>query len=193
MVTDPFAQLLLSVLLAATTVWLAVRTVRSRGRVARIGHGVHVLMGLSMLAMTWGAPVPVWPQVVLFSLAALWFGVVAASPAGHRSAGEPGAGRTRWLPWFHTAMSLSMVWMLLVGHPAGGAGSGGHSHVAIGALPVTSGLVLLVLLVAGTALSVTATLPLDPRPGRARVRGWDVSHAAMGVGMVAMTAPALLV
>ncbi len=186
MVTDPAAQLLLSALFVLTVVWFAGQAVRARARAERVGHALHLVMGLSMLAMTWawGSALPVWPQVALFAAATGWFVLVALLPAGHPTQHSSAP----WLPWFHVVMTAAMVWMLLVGQ-----GGHDHSQPVQGAVPTTSGLVLLVLLLAGTALSVTTAVHTDRPRRRGRPGfGWDVGHAAMGLGMVAMTAPVLL-
>nr|WP_269449701.1 DUF5134 domain-containing protein [Auraticoccus cholistanensis] len=170
----------------------------------RLDHGLHLLMSLAMLTMAWthGSSVPVWPQLVLFALSSLWFlGRALWSPGqplwspgrtGHAATSATEDASVAWLPWFHVVMTLAMVWMLAVEPPEGGSA---HDHTAarLGLVPELTGLGLVALLLAGTALSVSAAV--HARASRAphhRPGGFDVSHTVMGVGMLAMTAPALL-
>ncbi|MER7547240.1 DUF5134 domain-containing protein [Spirillospora sp. NPDC127506] len=130
----------LFVLLAAYSVWRAVsgsdgRTVGRGGAAARVAHVLHAVMAAAMAAMvwSWGMDLPAWPQVVFFTLAALWFvGIALAFPGG--------APRSRALliAFPHALVMGAMAWMVhamaaaMSGHhgmgDAMGHGSGAHTH-----------------------------------------------------------------
>ncbi|MET8695264.1 DUF5134 domain-containing protein [Streptomyces bauhiniae] len=93
----------------------------------RVGHALHAVMGIAMVAMVWpwGMQLPVGPQVVLFAAGALWF----AGAALVRSAG-PGGRAARLLGAVpHVVMMAAMAWMAdVMNGPAMTAGSAGAGH-----------------------------------------------------------------
>ncbi|MFK0121097.1 DUF5134 domain-containing protein [Streptomyces sp. NPDC090994] len=116
----------LFVLPALHALWLAARPGRTLPN--RVGHLLHAVMGGAMAAMAWpwGMDLPTDPQVVLFSVAAVWFAATATlrSPATDSL-------RTRLLAAVpHVVMMLAMAWMAAVmdGSAMGSGGSGGGHH-----------------------------------------------------------------
>ncbi|MFB7633542.1 DUF5134 domain-containing protein [Streptomyces sp. NPDC056149] len=96
---------------------------RDGALVDRIGHGLHAVMGLLMIAMVWpwGMGPPAGPQVWLFVAGALWFG--CAGPLRAQSA-DRGRALLAALP--HVLMMGAMAWMVAVmGSSPMPAGQGG--------------------------------------------------------------------
>lgn len=188
MVEDALARGLLTAVFALTAAWFAGHGVRGGSWADRVCDTFHVLMSLSMVAMAWpwGTAVPVLPQVLLFAAASVWFVLMAVLPPDRPPRNREHTDRGAWLPWLHVVMMVSMVWMLLAMPALHGA------TTAAGPLTVLSGVAVLVLLVSGTVLSVTATVPVVTG-GRSGPRlPWHAAHVAMGAGMVAMVAPLLV-
>ncbi|MCX5250624.1 DUF5134 domain-containing protein [Streptomyces sp. NBC_00201] len=210
----------LSLMFALPVLYGVWRAVSPGTRIAeRVDHALHAAMGVLMIAMAWpqGMDLPVVPQVVLFSVGALWF--VAAAP--FRSLGGP-RGRSVVAVLPHVVMMGAMAWMVwamdFAGRMSGGTGSGGAHDMAgmdmsggsslasmrlTGAGPVATA-VLLAIALGGLGLA-WLTRALD----RARVRheeggrrpagdcatqvGLDGAlgpgcHAAMALGMAVMFA-----
>lgn len=192
--------------LAAHGLWRAV-TIRSHPWTARLAHGLHAVMALAMFAMawSWGMDLPGRPQVVFFSVTAVWFVLAAlALPSGP----EPRArALVSTLP--HAVMTGAMAWMVaaMSSGTSAGATDGGHTHdmpgmdmSAPGALATmtlsgtgdrwSAGLLALVLL--ALALWWLAkgfdTGRLAPRTAGGAVHAaWDVGcHGLMALGMAVM-------
>ncbi|MDT6983486.1 DUF5134 domain-containing protein [Streptomyces lusitanus] len=115
---------------ALYTLWLAATPARTLAN--RVGHVLHAVMGAAMAAMAWpwGMDLPAGPQVVLFSVAALWFAAAAAFRL--RGTYSLRAGLFAAVP--HVVMMLAMAWMAAVmdGHAmsSGGGAGGGHHHTS---------------------------------------------------------------
>ena len=130
MVQDDLLRVLLSVLFGGSGLFLLAQTIRAREPRARVDDGTHVLMCVSMLAMTfpWGDSWPVMPQLIVFGLAALWFvGQLFVAPltgGAHRH----GTGAVRLVALlYHAVMMAAMVWMVglmstLMNHSGSGGG-----------------------------------------------------------------------
>ncbi|WP_114559285.1 DUF5134 domain-containing protein [Desertihabitans aurantiacus] len=188
MVEDVGLRVVLSVLFGVTAVWFVLHGVRGGSWADRVCDGCHAAMSLAMVGMAWPAGTGrfVVPQVLVFAAASLWFLLMAVLPSGRPTRHREHADGGPWLHWLHVAMMLAMVWMLLAMPHLHGGGSAPASWVL-------TGTVLLALLLAGTALSVRATVPLLRRtPGR-RAPAWHLAHVVMGAGMAAMVAPVLLI
>ncbi|MEU3344936.1 DUF5134 domain-containing protein [Streptomyces sp. NPDC006700] len=186
----------------------------------RLDHALHAAMGTLMIAMAWpwGMDLPVVPQVVLFSVAALWF--MAAAPFRARES-SPGRAVLAALP--HAVMMGAMAWMVWVMDsstamsgdtvPSGvhdmagmdmSGGSGVTSVSLTGAWPVTTA-VLLAIVLGGLGLT-WLTRALDgardrhgdgdgrrPADGPVTEAGHvgalaQTCHAAMALGMAVMFA-----
>ncbi|WP_215449678.1 DUF5134 domain-containing protein [Streptomyces sp. ATCC 21386] len=188
------------------------------GITERIDHALHAAMGALMVAMAWpwGMGLPVGPQVLLFSVGALWF---LASAPFRTAGGSPGRAAVGALP--HVVMMGAMAWMVsAMGSSAtmsGAEGSGGMHHMAgmdmsggsglssmslSGTGPVTTA-VLLAIVLGGIGLA-WLTRAFDRARGRHTDPRWSgdgslvesghigalapACHAAMALGMAVMFA-----
>ncbi|MER7780047.1 DUF5134 domain-containing protein [Streptomyces sp. NPDC096191] len=115
----------LFVLPALHALWSTTRPGRTLPH--RVGHLLHAVMGAAMAAMAWpwGMDLPTGPQIVLFSVGALWFAAAAFRPPGTESLR---AGLFVAVP--HVVMMLAMAWMVAVmdGSAMASGGSGGGHH-----------------------------------------------------------------
>ncbi len=103
-------RLLLSVVFAGTVLAHLRWTVSSRGWAPRLGHALHLLMGLAMVLMWWpglvtvpfGASAAVFGAGCVFYLARAW-----SAPGGLPATSHD------WRPalGYHAVMMASMVWM----------------------------------------------------------------------------------
>jgi len=132
----------------AFSAWFAVLAVvsaigafRAQNATDRASYLAHVVMLAAMAIMPWhwSMAVPALPWIVVFALAAIGYALLAAS--GPNVAVGPGAGHhaRRLVAWYHAAMMLGMVWMVVLMQllqaagdaavllPATGTG-GGHEH-----------------------------------------------------------------
>ncbi|WP_243790061.1 DUF5134 domain-containing protein [Saccharopolyspora gloriosae] len=134
MVESLLLSWILTVLFTATAAWCAFSATRPALRPSdRLSSVSHLVMSLLMIAMTWpwGMSVPATPQVVLFSVATVWFVALTALrvPCAH------GYGSPRLAHLHHAVMSAAMVWMvammplLMLGASDSG---GGHHHHSMG-------------------------------------------------------------
>lgn len=190
MVDDGLARWALTALFGLSGVWFLLQAVRGGSWADRVCDALHATMSLAMVAMCWPQLTgrAVLAQVVVFGAAALWFAGLTLLPAGRRLPRRH--DDDPWLGGLHVAMMAGMVWML-VAMPA----LHGADPATAATVPVLSGLGLIALLLAGTAVSATSAVPgrgADRRTGRGTRHGgigWHLAHVAMGVGMVAMIAP----
>lgn len=106
--------------LSAAECGLAVVTGR-RVWTSVVGDVLHVVMAVAMAVMAWprGAELPTTAPMIFFLLAAVWFALIALTPAG--------AGH-RLVNGYHALMMLAMSWMYAVmnGHVLPGQDSGAH-------------------------------------------------------------------
>jgi hypothetical protein len=148
---------------------------RPRGVRRRTSEVLHLLMGVSMIAMVWpwGEVVPRLLWLALFAAATAWFGARALwSPGG------------RLVPVFFATAMAAMVWMT-VSMPAAGSQSH-HHHGGVGYAGWVSGVIggYLVLaagwwIVRGMRLGGLSTADAAPRAPH-----WPaVCHGVMSVGM----------
>lgn len=144
MVQNDLLRVLLTALFGGSGLFLLAQLVRARELRARVDDGTHVLMCVSMLAMTypWGDNWPVLPQLIVFGLAALWFLGQLFRPAPTGGAHRHGTGAARLVALvYHAVMMAAMVWMVelmptLMNHPGSGGGSmGGMSGTAGTSMP----------------------------------------------------------
>lgn len=193
MISDPILQWILSAVFLGTGLVYLVRVVRGRSLSGRVGDILHLLMSAAMFAMVWewGMALPIWPQAILFALAAAWFLAVALMPRlaaamDHHHAHEP-----RWVWWYHVVMMGAMSWMLLAMLPPAGAGGEHMHHGGLELWNALIGLGFLVLLLAGTALFVANAVPAitSRTPAAVSERTASVVNVLMGAGMVAMIIP----
>jgi hypothetical protein len=123
-------RLILTVLFAVVAAFSLYRAIRpgpaDHAPADRLSHALHAAMGLAMLAMTWpwGMRLPAAPQVLLFTLATLWFLLIALLPTGKLTGGHP-----RLHSILHAVMMGAMAWMIAAMAnampPARPGGSGG--------------------------------------------------------------------
>ncbi len=108
MIADIWLRLFVTglfVLSAAQCVYALVTAREDRNWADQTGRALHLLMDVAMLVMAWpaGMAVPNRPPLVLFLLAAGWFGALVVLRAGHRIADG-----------YHAVMMLAMAWMYAV-------------------------------------------------------------------------------
>ncbi len=118
----PTGDWLVSILFAATGIYYLVRVVIAISWIDRINNLTHVLMSIVMISMPWGwySVFPASAQIVVFTLAALWYvflalfrpGSEAALLAGHHSSSAR-------LLWYHAFMMATMAWMAVAMSPSG--------------------------------------------------------------------------
>ncbi|OZM70165.1 DUF5134 domain-containing protein [Amycolatopsis antarctica] len=206
MIESTLLQWLLTILFSATGCWSVAELVtrQARGR-EQIDALCHLFMSAFMVAMLWpwGMGIPAAPQILLFTVAALWF--LATMVLGIRETG----GRARSVPRLsrlhHVLMMGAMAWMVAVMpalmHARPADDGGGHHHALASATAVSlaepsaqvSVATVAVTTVLG-ALLILASLPwlssaLDH--GRAatltaaqrRTALTHAGHAAMSLGM----------
>lgn len=179
----------------------------------RVAHGLHTVMALAMGVMVWpeGMDLPAWPQVVFFSLAALWF--VAVGTAAPGALPRSRALRAA-LP--HVLVMGAMAWMVYamsstmsVHAGSGGTGSmpgmdmsGGSAISSMtlhgGGERATAGVLTIVLLAFALGwlarafdIARMSGAPGDRNPDRrtADNGAWDLGcHGAMAFGMAVMFA-----
>ncbi|GAA2485504.1 DUF5134 domain-containing protein [Actinocorallia cavernae] len=149
---------ILTLLFAVPTVYGLWRTVRPGAEPAvRVDHGLHAVMGALMIAMAWpwGMDLPSTPQVVLFSLGAVWF--LAGIP--FRAGGRRTSSAARaLLP--HVVMMGAMAWMVAAmassGTMSGGSGTGGGHDMA--GMDMSGGTGIASMTLDGTGPKATAVL-----------------------------------
>lgn len=190
MVQDDLLRVLLTVLFGGSGLFLLAQLIRAQEPRARVDDGTHVLMCVSMLAMTfpWGDNWPVLPQLIVFGLATLWFLGQLFAPAPTGGAHRHGTGSVRLVAMvYHAVMMAAMVWMVglmptLMNHAGGGTtGTTGTSmpgmnvpeHPATGGFPrglaVALGWVLVAVFAMATLVWLRALIlaATARRPGRA--------------------------
>ncbi|WEG08654.1 DUF5134 domain-containing protein [Microbacterium horticulturae] len=129
MVSDPTLAWALTVYFTATGVCSVAGLISSRRAVDRGSYLAHLLMSVSMAIMpwTWSMAVPTVLQVVVFTLAALWFVALMVFPA-HGGAGSGHHGPLAL--GYHAAMMISMAWMSALMTITMPGGTADHSHEA---------------------------------------------------------------
>ncbi|MWA05858.1 DUF5134 domain-containing protein [Actinomadura sp. LD22] len=178
----------------------------------RVAHALHAAMAVAMGAMVWprGMDLPARPQVVFFTVAALWFVAVAVVIPG-------GVPRVRALPAAlpHVLVMGAMAWMVhaMTGAMSGHGGSGGMGDMAGMDMSGGSGLssmsvhggaraaaaVLAVLMLAFTLRWLARAFDIARADGAAAEGpageqagdegAWDLGcHGAMAFGMAVMLA-----
>lgn len=198
MVDDPALQWILTVLFAATAVVSALAALRRPRGLATVGHVLHLLMSLVMIAMCWPwwFALPHTPQLVVFVLATAWYlGLVVALllPVSHAAVHARGEAHGVWHQVMHAVMMGAMVWMLVaMGGGAMAGGGDGHHHHSLSTALALSGIAF----VAGLVVSVVV-MSVDLALDRGRRRGdhhrvETTSAAAMCAGMAAMCWPMIV-
>lgn len=187
MVEDAWLQWTLALVFVATALHSVGLAAASRTIGSGIGHGLHMVMSLDMVAMCWPwwTAIPALPQGVFFGAAAVWY----ASRLGQRWRRGQATARFVLHQASHAVMMLVMVWMVAAMGPAVAsqgealASAGGHNHGTLGPVAGLSGSILVALLIAA---GVIFALDAARRPaGRLHA----TTNAAMCVGMVVMCWP----
>ncbi len=182
-------QVLLTLLFVGAGLLSLVRLVVDRGVPMRVCHALHVVMSGAMVGMCWpwrGALPPAL-QFAVFSLAALWFIVLAVAQLRPRAAAGPLRDHSALYPIAHAAMSIGMA--LMVGDIGSSVPPTHLHHQTLMSAAVPSGhfgaliaAVAAVILLAGEqALRLRRRLPV----GGARLSDLGAGMA-MGGGMAAM-------
>ncbi|AJE44042.1 DUF5134 domain-containing protein [Streptomyces nodosus] len=110
---------------ALHALWLTATS--GRAPTNRVGHALHAVMGILMVAMAWpwGMDLPAGPGIVVFSAGALWF--TAAAAVRSWASGAHAAALPAALP--HIVMMAAMAWMSAVMNgSAGSSGVSGGGH-----------------------------------------------------------------
>ena len=114
MIADEGLAWVFSAWFAALAIASAIGAWRAQNAADRLSYVTHVAMLAAMAIMPWPwfmrVPGLVW--IVLFSIAALGYAILALSRPG--VVVGPGAGHhgRRVVAWYHVAMMLGMVWMV---------------------------------------------------------------------------------
>lgn len=128
MITDPALRWVITAVFVFAGIYSAYRMTRTEPTTARIDHGIHLIMCVSMATMAWpgGFGIPL-VQAIFFAAALAWFFVSAMR---RNSSGKVASGDHEHLGgvrWYHMLMMASMLWMII--SMAGWLpGSTGHSH-----------------------------------------------------------------
>lgn len=160
-----------------------------------VGHGLHVVMSVVMVAMAWPwwLNLPNTPQVVFFTAAAGWFVLMFLGQSAPRMPRWCSDGHAPWHQVTHVVMMLTMVWMV-VSMAGVDPSASGHDHSSLSWPIAVSGVVLTGgLIVAGMVYLAESVGKLRGdrlRGAEARASGADT---LMCLGMAAMCLPMLVV
>lgn len=185
---------LVTVVFVAAGVFCLYRCVRHGSVLNRVNDLLHVLMCAAMIAMAWpvGMGFARVPQIVLFTIAAVWF-VGMLVVGRHRHAGHH-AVMMAAMAGMVFAMPLAMGGGIAAASEAGGehaahmAGSGGLSGAQLpGPLLAIAVVLAVVLLVVGIRKLAHALDTARANGGTLRAAGSGVD-AAMSLGMALMIA-----
>lgn len=134
MIHDPALAWTFTILFVATGLVSLVALLRSHAWSDRGSYLAHVVMSAAMAIMpwSWSMSIPALVQVVVFTIAALWYvGLAVLRPRTHAG---PEASRHHSSAGFlsyHAAMMAAMAWMsVLMTLMMGGSTSGTHAHVS---------------------------------------------------------------
>ena len=161
---------LLTGIFSITGVYSLIRAGRGGAATDRLSYGAHVLMSAAMVAMSWswGMRIPATVEIVVFSLAALFYGyLLVAAPQAH--AGPGGAHHSGpALIGYHVGMMTSMVWMAIamgraMGSRMAGMGEGGTAAMG--------------------GMEPAVTSPLNSGPGPAEMTGMTLPDWVRGVDL----------
>lgn len=96
----------------------------------RMSGGLHVAGSVAMIVMawSWGARLPVWPQVVAFTVAASWFGARVVRVR----LGRTPPSDLWWHDFHHAAMAAGLAWSLAVMPDSSSRGGTGDVHAQRG-------------------------------------------------------------
>lgn len=133
MIPDPALAWTFTVWFTATGVVSLVALVRSRTWSDRGSYFAHVLMSLSMAIMpwAWSTAAPPLLQILVFTIAALWYvGLAVFRPRTHAGPEAGGHHSGPLLLAYHAAMMAAMVWMsaLMTMMMGGSTGDGMPDH-----------------------------------------------------------------
>ncbi|UAJ81732.1 DUF5134 domain-containing protein (plasmid) [Leifsonia sp. ZF2019] len=133
MIPDPALAWTFTAWFTVTGAVALVALVRSRSRADRGSYLAHVLMSLSMAIMpwAWSTAVPPLLQIVVFTVAAVWYaGLAVFRPRVHAGPETGGHHSGPLLLSYHAAMMAAMVWMsALMTLMMGGSTSGPGMHM----------------------------------------------------------------
>jgi hypothetical protein len=211
MIASPMAQWALSALFALVVAYSVSRIARSVSTRERVSYGIHALMGGTMFVMVWpwGMTLPPILQIVVFSLAALWFVfllIFPAPPSG--DAHHEGPRRLAYHGGMMAAMAVMAIGMSATGMDVVGtetattmpsmAGMSAPTPLSVTTIaPAWASVVGLVFAIAfgiaalyflvATIAAVSSTA-VTTRPGRFRAvdSAWNL---LMAVGMSALFLP----
>jgi hypothetical protein len=112
-----FLSVPVSLILVGGALYCFIKAVRARKWVVRLNYAIHTLMALGMLGMVWHhIELPLFPQLLLFSIASFWFLLQAVSRHEFRLGCHARYERLSCL--YHAAMLAAMVFMLTLPHSA---------------------------------------------------------------------------
>lgn len=112
-----FLSVPVSLILVGGALYCLIKAVRAHKWVVRLNYSIHTLMALSMLGMAWHhIELPLFPQLLLFSIASFWFLLQAVSRHEFNLGCQDRSERLSCL--YHAAMLAAMVFMLTLPHSA---------------------------------------------------------------------------
>lgn len=192
MVADPALQWLLTVAFVATMLFSAFQITRTRRPVPLVGHALHLVMSIGMIAMCWpwwGA-VPRVPQLIVFIFGTTWFLGVLLMQLAQRPPRVAVGVHSAWHQAAHATMMLAMLWMI-VAMPAGSdPATHAHSHESLPLWAALSGVAITAsLLVSGVTFLVDAIGSIHSRASWLGPSGEAAAGAVMSLGMAAMCWP----
>lgn len=191
MLTEPLGQWSFTVVFALLSLFAAWRAVVDRRRVLPfVGHVLHLVMAVAMVAMAWPwwSAVPVAPQVVVFGSAALWFTGVGVAQVNGRLPRQTLGGHAPWHQFAHAVMMAAMVWMLVVMGAMPTPAGAGHAHGTMGTAAVLTGVAATAGLVVATVVLAVDAAQADShqRARRGGARSETVAGAWMSGAMASM-------
>lgn len=192
MITDPVLQWSFSIIFALVALYLLWRVAAERKHpVQAVGHGLHLAMAVVMVAMAW----PWWdrlpwlPQLLLFSVATLWFLAMAVLRSRKTISGHDVVGHKARHQLVHALMMGSMVWMVAVMAPCETDHSHGHHHheSEMSQFASVVGIGVTILLFAAAILAIIDAVVQMRRSGPGHL-GRVAEHGVMATMLTGMAA-----
>ena len=200
MITNALMQWALSAAFVLITSYSLLGIVRSASVRDRIGYLSHALMGVAMFTMIWpwGMSLVIVPQIVVFSLATLFFLYLAWGDRRHPKSGgahrghHDGAGKLV----YHATMMAGMVGMgfAMLGYGTAMSGAMDRSGraaplwVSVMGLLFAVGFAIAAWFFIGSTLAAATAPAARTSPGRLRLAD-GVWNFLMAAGMLALFVP----
>lgn len=116
MIADASLRWIITALFVFAAGYCGYRIMRVAHWNARIDHGFHLVMCAAMVAMAWpwGLRVPLLPQAVFFTVAAVWFAITSARRTPSSADAHDHHPHGPAMGGYHAFMMAAMVWMVAV-------------------------------------------------------------------------------